>query len=189
MYQGDNKTALGSQKAIADALVRLLHEKRYAELTVSELCQQSGISRQTFYALFQTKENVLRFKLLHDYAYPEDVLPPPDWTAARYLAHTFAVYTHANLDFLRLLVCNDLMHLYYDNCTQWLLEQQPSYLTAIAPGMEQYLAVYISGTVSGAVSAYVKEPIPLEQLENWMCGLFDGRYFRQPLNQNLRPMP
>lgn len=189
MYQGDNKTALCSQKAIADALVCLLDGKPYSEITVSELCQQSGISRQTFYALFQTKENVLRFKMLNDYAYPEGIMPPPDWSAAQYLAHTFTVYTQANLDFLRLLVRNDLLYLYYDSCTQWLLEHQMPFLSALAPGRERYLAIFIGGTVSGAVNAYVTEPIPADQLERWICGVLDGRFFRQTITQDLRPMP
>ena len=58
MYCGCNPTALASQLQISEALVRLMERKGYSEITVSELCRESGISRQTFYTLFHAKENV-----------------------------------------------------------------------------------------------------------------------------------
>ena len=58
MYCGCNPTALSSQTQISEALTRLLAEKSYTKITVSELCRASGVSRQTFYSLFSSMENV-----------------------------------------------------------------------------------------------------------------------------------
>ena len=52
MYCGKNKTALGSQQQIAKTLLLLLSEKSYQDISMSELCREAGISRQTFYSLF-----------------------------------------------------------------------------------------------------------------------------------------
>jgi len=49
MYQGKNPTALTSQKLLLDALNELLAEKEFKDISVSELCSRSGVSRQTFY--------------------------------------------------------------------------------------------------------------------------------------------
>lgn len=190
MYTGDNKTALHSQKAMADALVRLLQRRSYPEITVSELCQESGISRQTFYILFQTKENVLRFEILHNYAYPDMPLPPGEVSLARYMAHTFAVYTDANYDFLKLLTDNGLGYVFYSCCTEWMARRQ-DFLTEIAPGNEHYLQIYIASTVTGFLNAYLTEGIRRNtgELETLLHTLFSGSWFRRTIQEDLRPMP
>ena len=38
MYCGSNKTALQSQRQIARAMMALIREKPYAQITISELC-------------------------------------------------------------------------------------------------------------------------------------------------------
>ena len=67
MYCGTNKTALQSQKQIAEAMMALLGEKPFSQITVSELCKAAGISRQTFYTLFTSRENVMVFTLQAQY--------------------------------------------------------------------------------------------------------------------------
>lgn len=63
MYQGKNPKALTSKKCLLEALRGLLEEKEFKNITVSEICSRSGVSRQTFYSLFETKENLLRCHL------------------------------------------------------------------------------------------------------------------------------
>ena len=75
MYEGCNKTALTSQSAIADALLSLMEEKPYTRISVSEICKSAGVSRQTFYTLFESKDNVIAFELERKYCFrPEEHL-------------------------------------------------------------------------------------------------------------------
>ena len=84
LYCGTNKTALASQDQIANTLLALMKEKPYDEISVSELCRCAGISRQTFYSLYQSKENVVIRILQNYYCYmpaehlPENELDPGD---------------------------------------------------------------------------------------------------------------
>lgn len=62
MYTGSNPSALRSQRLIADALISLLEEGRpFVEISATELCRRAGVSRQTFYKMFGTLENVVRY--------------------------------------------------------------------------------------------------------------------------------
>ena len=79
MYAGDNKTALYSQRLIADAMLTLLREKSYGEISVSDLCKTAGVSRQTFYSLFGSKDNVILFTLQNNCRYE----PEPEAKACR----------------------------------------------------------------------------------------------------------
>lgn len=49
-----------TQKSIADALIRLLAEKEYSEITVAEIADTAGINRSTYYRNFSSKEDVVR---------------------------------------------------------------------------------------------------------------------------------
>ena len=45
--------------AIRDAFVMLMQKKEYAAITVTDISEQAGINRKTFYAHYETKEQLL----------------------------------------------------------------------------------------------------------------------------------
>ncbi|MBE6978846.1 MAG: TetR/AcrR family transcriptional regulator [Ruminococcaceae bacterium] len=49
------------QAYIADCLQMLIREKSYDEISITELCQRSGVPRNTFYRYFADKESVLKY--------------------------------------------------------------------------------------------------------------------------------
>ncbi|MGN0572177.1 MAG: TetR/AcrR family transcriptional regulator [Candidatus Fimenecus sp.] len=63
MYQGKNPSALRSQQWLTDSLLCLMTEKPFAQITISEICKNADVSRQTFYNFFETKEDILRFNI------------------------------------------------------------------------------------------------------------------------------
>lgn len=46
---------------ISQALLLLMHEKPYAEITISEITHKAGVNRSTYYRHFDTKESIVRF--------------------------------------------------------------------------------------------------------------------------------
>lgn len=178
MYSGENKTARNSQKILADALIRLLQNRPYAEITISELCLESGISRQTFYTLFGTKENVLHYTILNHYEVPELFLSYNGKSLGRYLAQGFGRYVHDNQDFLLLLTRNGLMHIFYD-CAVESLSKDMCLFEKVPEQKRLYLAVCIASTFTGVVTACLErndstDPHDLEQI---FYELFSGEYF------------
>ena len=63
MYHGTNKTALKSQKRILEALLNLMEQEEYTNITVKNICRQADISRQTFYYLFESKDEIVIYYL------------------------------------------------------------------------------------------------------------------------------
>lgn len=55
------RTIIGSQNQFAAALIDLLREKSYEQITVTDLCRQAGHARQTFYKYFADKEALLEY--------------------------------------------------------------------------------------------------------------------------------
>ena len=100
MYCGSNKTALTSQKQISSAMLSLLQTKSYADISVCEICKEAQISRQTFYSLFRSKENVISYELEQNYCFTlhSDCMEE-DFTLDR-LSDAYASYIEGQKDFI-----------------------------------------------------------------------------------------
>ena len=48
---------------ISQALLLLMREKPYAEITIGEITHRAGVNRSTYYRHFDTKESIVRFYL------------------------------------------------------------------------------------------------------------------------------
>ena len=134
MYCGSNKTAMASQRQIAEAMMRLIQEKPYAQITISELCKSAGISRQTFYTLFSSRENVVTFTLQAQYCYAPELpqFKTEEACSLRQLCRSYSNYIFRNRDLLRLLVENRIDYLLYDSLYE-ALEACDCFLNAVDP--------------------------------------------------------
>lgn len=63
MYNGTNPTALQSQQWLTESLIILMETKPFSQITVLDIYRKAGLSRQTFYNLFKSKEEILHFHL------------------------------------------------------------------------------------------------------------------------------
>ena len=57
---GHQKQKEQSGRMIEGALLELMEEKSYAQITVSEIVKRADVSRRTFYRLYGEKDEVLR---------------------------------------------------------------------------------------------------------------------------------
>lgn len=58
----DDRRAARSAETIYEALVKLMGEKRFADIRVTDLVEQAQIGRATFYRSFDVQEDVLRWR-------------------------------------------------------------------------------------------------------------------------------
>ncbi|GAA0753251.1 TetR/AcrR family transcriptional regulator [Clostridium sartagoforme] len=61
MYKGNNPSAKRSQEWIAQSLISLMLKKSFEQITIKEIMENSELARQTFYQLFDSKEDVLEY--------------------------------------------------------------------------------------------------------------------------------
>ena len=54
-----NRQALRSQRFLQEALIGLLKEKPYRKITISDISDRADLARPTFYAHFNTKDDLL----------------------------------------------------------------------------------------------------------------------------------
>ena len=60
------------QREIEEALLRLMNKRKYEEISIIELCEESGVPRKAFYRYFDNKEAALQALIDHTLTGYED---------------------------------------------------------------------------------------------------------------------
>lgn len=155
MYQGNNPTAHTSQKLILNAMNTLLTEKDFKDISVSELCCRSGVSRQTFYSLFGKKENVLLYQLdLINNTKPEH----EDDSVLNLIeiCQRFAKYISSNYSQLTMLIKNDLTEVLYTLIYQSMSSCRQSFAD-LDDTTREYAAQFMAAGLSRLTKKYILE--------------------------------
>ena len=171
MYTGTNKTALGSQQKLADALQRIMAKKPYHSISVSEICREAEVSRQTYYTLFNSKESIISYILNKKCPYE----PEENEDMMRQICRSYRYYLEEHADVLCVLVENDLIDLLYDEfynglmaCDHFLAEQSEEY--------RSYVSDFVAGGYTSIARSYVRTGAKTtsEMLDRMIYGLFSG---------------
>lgn len=177
MYCGNNKTALASQRQIADALLALLDENPYGEISVSAICKRAEVSRQTFYSLFRSKDNVITFTLRNDCCYSDPRQKTMCDHTFRQICGGFSRYIIQHADVLELLARHDLMPLLRTVLRENFAEcLSMSALTRTDVG--PYITDYLAAGITSIAETYIRTggTASPERLEGIIYMLMRGEY-------------
>lgn len=102
--KSQSKAAIRTRKWITDALISLMEQKDFADISITEIVEKADVSRQSFYRHFSTKEEVF-----DEYFY-ENIIkkfkdtynPKPDDTVYKVLEFYFAFW-YENTDVMNLV--------------------------------------------------------------------------------------
>ena len=178
MYCGSNKTAVASQRQITSALLDLLSEMPYAEISVSAICKRADVSRQTFYSLFQVKDNVITFALQNDCCYSDQTHSHCDYTF-RQICAGFGQYIVHHADILRILAEHDLMPLLRtvlrEDFARCLSNCQCTH-----PALEPYVIDFMASGITSIAETYVRsdQRTDPDTLEEIIYLLMRGEYYK-----------
>lgn len=178
MYSGDNPTALKSRQWIAQAVTVLMAEKPYSELTVRDICRKADLSRQTFYNLFDSKEEVLRFclRLNYEKLFAEQVIIGSITIEAA--VKDFANEMRLDARLLTLMINNGLEYIITDEIAR-CVELFANHF-AEQFGNEKLLSyeeAFISGALSRVLVHWFKDEhrIGIDELTSVILGICSGK--------------
>ncbi len=179
MYEGCNKTALCSQKNIADSFIKLLRNEEYSKISISEICKQAEVSRQTFYTLFESKENIVAFILAkHHEFHPTKDCKCKGTPTLRQLSEGYCKYILSKKEFLELLVKNNIIYM-----MQWSLYKAFTSCDEIKVDDDLLRSRVIADFTSAGLTTIAKhyclnsDKISENELKELIYELFSGSYF------------
>ncbi len=180
MYDGNNPTALHSMEWLADALLSLMEEQDYSKITVKNICNKAGLSRQTFYNFFIDKDDIIRF-CIHKY-YSEMVAKLAEKTPVtladitRQLMETLS----SNQKLIRLIVLHGLDYLLELELVSVIRVFAERMSPTPIGEMDQYATAFLSGAITHMVLYWfkVEKPVAQEQLSELLYCILTGNYFQ-----------
>lgn len=155
-----------TRKAIFDALSSLLESKRFEHITVQEIIDTANIGRSTFYAHFETRDDLLKAMCTdifhHIFAEKLPQETDHDFSAGSQnlqlkLSHVL-YHLRENKGNLKGILGGESGELFLGYLKQYLRELFSRYKTEFAPSVpEDFLLQHLSGSFAEAVKWWIME--------------------------------
>lgn len=178
MYQGKNPIAIQSQQLITQALLKLMEKKDFSKIQIKELCEEAQVSRQTFYSLYDSKEQIIELYFDKMFTEFKTELVNREMLSLSIVCSSAIVYFMENSEFMELLVKNKLDYVMNRKLEQYLLEFS-EIVNVARPKNHEYAIAFLSGALVGIIRKYIendafKNPKVVSEL---IEQILTGQYF------------
>lgn len=178
MYKGNNPIALESQEMIIKAMLSSMETEPFKSITVKNLCERALVSRQTFYSLFDCKEEVLElhFDRMFD-LFIKRYISKENITMSS-ICTEFVAYIEYDKDFILLLVNNNLTYIMTLKFEEYLIKIG-SILKVDRKYMYEYAMAFMAGALVEVVARYIRDKNNIQE-KDLACLIEDilkGEYF------------
>ncbi|MDF2524414.1 MAG: Transcriptional regulator, AcrR family [Clostridiales bacterium] len=145
---------------LAKALLELMDEKSYENISIKELTDRAMLSRRTFYTNFETKEDILKYyidTLVSEYI---EILQAYQRLTSQDIAKEYFSYWFSHRNLLRLLKKNNLLILikvfveFLRNMKSLLIIQDHTYTDS---ELQYYEAVFMAGGLWNLLDVWVEK--------------------------------
>lgn len=163
-----------TRKAIFQAFTKLLENKRYGNITVQEIIDEANIGRSTFYAHFETKDELLRALcsdiFQHIFSDNQTSEGTHDFSGAdgglkEKLTHILHHLHDSRREIQSILICES-GELFMARFKEYLCVLFEKYLFEIkSPAPKEFILKYLSGSFSETVKWWLSEKTKYQPCE------------------------
>ena len=180
----ENPMSVRSKSALSQALLSLMLQKDFNEISIQEITNRAGLSRQTFYTNFEKKEDILKYLLncLFDKYLKqlEAQKITPEYFMIDYLA-----FWDDSRDFLTLLFRRGMGYLFQERNRIFFNELPDSIVGVLCP--DEQMRPYIKAGLAGLTYELLYltmsdgQGLSIDVLTALADNLFTGRIFSTSL--------
>ena len=142
-----------TQRLLHEALMSLMQEKRYDDITVQDIIDRADVGRSTFYAHFQDKEDLMTSGLMRLMHAMSELVAEPSPTGEERLLPTQELFEHVqeNQNLFRGMVHGRGLELFFEKGQEFWIQKITSDLQARLPEGQQpvvpipVLAQFVAG--------------------------------------------
>jgi len=174
MNKMNYRIALQSKRMLMDGLIKLMETYDFSMITVTQICQEAGLSRRTFYRLYNTREDILdgyMSMLAGGFIHMVTETSPHHYTE---VAALYFEFWKQHEIFLNLLKKNKMLEIIYRISG----EIAPAVFQKVKPDIElnvmtrSYCLSYSLGGLNGMLIRWVEDGMKLspEQIKSILDG-------------------
>lgn len=181
MIERENPISVRSKRLITDALISIMEEKPFSKISIRDIVERAGLTRQTFYHNFDSKEEVLFHKsdeLFDDFF---QFLTDNEVSDLEGVICLYFRYWQDNDEFIKLLIKNNLVFILENRYPQYFDLVQLIYFRGkgFTTTETEYLYAAICGGIINLLIVWVKtgELMTPKEMSHFVMGLFEGRLY------------
>lgn len=115
-----NPLSIQSKEWLMNALLELLSEKPYNEITITEMASRAQLTRRTFYRNFETKEDVLNMYIQELCCEYKKLLQEEIILKVHNVAKVYFTFWNKHLEFLAIMEKNNLLFMILQKYNKYL---------------------------------------------------------------------
>lgn len=154
----ENPMSVRSKSALSQALLALLMEKDFDDISISDITKKAGLSRQTFYTNFDKREDILNYLLNSLFSKYARALKSSKATPGSFIID-YLIFWDGNKDFISLLFDKKLGYLFQNRNRTFFMEELGSLDSMFSA--EPWQLPYIKASIAG---------LTYELLNLWITG-------------------
>lgn len=143
-----------TQRILHEALMDLMQEKRYDDITVQDIIDRANVGRSTFYAHYEDKEDLMTSGLMHLMQILSEMVAKPSETGEARLLPTQELFEHVqeNQSLFRGMVRGRSLEIFFDKGQEyWSQKLTVDLQMRLPPGKQPavpipVLAQFVAGT-------------------------------------------
>lgn len=145
-----SEKSAAQQRKFEAALLELMKDRLFEEISISELCRYTGLSRKTFYRLYEAKADVVYAMI--DHALLDAGSFEPDETVGPGGLHRFLAYWKTRKELLDMMKKNRISALLSQQAVIHIMQESPEIARCFgaddSPFGRELIVFYISGLFS-----------------------------------------
>ncbi len=152
-----DKRCRQSAMLIAEALSQCLTEKEFSKVTVTDIQKKSGVSRATFYRLFDHITDILSFQCDQYFDSLYEKCFKNDYVSVQILLNQFLLLWMEHVDLLELIVGINRVDIFYDCHMRHFEQLQQNMFRPDSHGyLDEYYVAITSGMLISVLLLWVK---------------------------------
>lgn len=164
----DDRRSKRTRRVLHEALMSLMGEKRYDDITVQDIIDRADIGRSTFYAHYQDKEDLMTSGLMHLMEILSEMVAQPSPTGQPRLLPTQEMFEHVqeNQNLFRGMVRGPGLDIFFDKGMEYWSQKLTVDLQARLPEGRQpavpvpVMAQFIAGTFVTMLRWWLDKKMP-----------------------------
>lgn len=174
MVNGGSTKIIKSQKLLINAFLDSLKTKDFKDIQIKEICLKAKLTRQTFYSLFSTKENMLNFHLKYNCPFILDKIGTNNSKITiDDLSNRFEEFYLENKEFLKVLIDNKFYDYIFNHFYNSINNAR---IPIIKEGTDKHAgSMFISGGLIGILKISLENDY--KEIAQLTKNLFSGNQF------------
>ena len=173
------------QRRFEAAMLEMMKESLFEEISISELCRFTGLSRKTFYRLYDAKADVVYAMI--DHALLEAGNYEPDQTVGPGGMHKFLAYWKSQKELLDVLKKNRISALLAQQAMEHIMREAPEIVRCFGADGDSHgresMIFYVTGIFALVLDWHSRDfDLTIDDLSGLLMKLMTTTPVKEPLN-------